>query len=143
MGYLPPRGPAVTPSVASLAFTLGLAADSRRSSATPEIDPRQPRKEPKTKLMTVLFFAVAIVVGALCGALMGYETKDLTKQPGGWKPWVFLVLVAIVVACGALLVEQINTEVTLSGLTKSLSVMAAAVAFWAALVLVRRQKVKA
>ena len=54
-----------------------------------------------------------------------------------------LVLVAMVVACGALLVEQINTEVTLSGLTKSLNVMAAAAAFWAALVLVRRQKVKA
>lgn len=93
--------------------------------------------------MTVLFFAVAIVVGALCGALMGYETKDLTKQPGGWKPWVLLVLVAVVVASGALFVEKLNAEVTLSGLTKSLSVIAAAAAFWAALVLARRKKVKA
>ena len=93
--------------------------------------------------MTVLFFAVAIVVGALCGALMGYETKDLTKQPGGWKPWVLLVLLAVVVASGALLVEEINTKVSLSGFIKSLSVIAAAVAFWAALVFVRRQKVKA
>lgn len=92
--------------------------------------------------MTVLFFAVAIVVGALCGALMGYETKDLTKQPGGWKPWVFLVLVTLVVAAGALLVEKINTEVPLSGLTQSLSVGAAAAAFLAALLLVRRKKVK-
>jgi hypothetical protein len=55
---------------------------------------------------------------------------------------VCLVLVTVVVAAGALLVERINTEIPLSGLTKSLSVGAAAVAFWAALVLARRKKLK-
>jgi len=90
--------------------------------------------------MTVLFFIVAVVVGALCGALMGYETKDLTKQPGGWKPWLLLLLVAAVVVCGALLVEKINEESNLSALTQTLSIAATAAAFWVALVIARRKK---
>ena len=90
--------------------------------------------------MTVLFFAVTIIVGALCGALMGYETRDLNKQPSGWKPWLLFLLVGVAVVSSALLVEKINSLSELSSLTKSLALVAAAVAFVVCLLVARRRK---
>jgi len=90
--------------------------------------------------VTVVFIIIAIAVGALCGALMGYETKDLKKQPGGWRPWVFLVLVAVVVISGAILVEKINSISAISTATKSVSILGAAVAFAISLAAVRKKR---
>jgi uncharacterized membrane protein YhiD involved in acid resistance len=90
--------------------------------------------------MTALFFAVAIIVGGLCGSLMGYETRDLNKQPSGWKPWLLFSLVGVAVVSGALLVEKINSLSEISSLTKSLALVAAAAAFVVGLLIFRRKK---
>jgi ABC-type uncharacterized transport system permease subunit len=90
--------------------------------------------------MTALFFAVAIIVGGLCGGLMAYETRDLNKQPSGWKPWLLFSLAGVVVVSGALLVEKINSLSELSSVTKSLALVAAAVAFVVCLLVARRKK---
>lgn len=90
--------------------------------------------------MTMVFFSIALAVGALCGALMGYETRDLKRQPGGWRPWLLLALVAIAVVSGAVAVEQINATVTVSTLAKGLSAAAAALAFVVALIAVRKSR---
>ncbi len=90
--------------------------------------------------MVIAFVLIALVVGALCGAAIGYETRDLRSQPTGWRPWVLFVGVALVVAGAAALVERINETVTLSGVAKTGSLLAGAVAFTVALFIVRRRR---
>ncbi|MDP2006083.1 MAG: hypothetical protein Q8K45_10445 [Rubrivivax sp.] len=90
--------------------------------------------------MTLLFLAIAALVGALCGALMGYETRDLNKQPGGWKPWLLLCSVAVAVITGAIGVEKINEQAPPSAMTQGLGVAVAALAFFAALIIARRRR---
>lgn len=90
--------------------------------------------------MTLLFLAIAGVVGALCGSLMGYETRDLKQQPRGWKPWLLLCAVAVVVIAGAIAVERINAVAAPSAWVQGFSIGVAAVAFVVALVITRRRR---
>jgi uncharacterized membrane protein YhiD involved in acid resistance len=91
-------------------------------------------------MLLLLFILLALIVGVVSGAAIGYETRDLRNQPTGWRPWLLFVGVAAVVAACAALVERINETAPPSGPTKTLSLLAGAVAFAVALYYSRRRR---
>jgi len=90
--------------------------------------------------MVLAFIALALVVGVVAGVAIGYETRDLRNQPTGWRPWLWFVLVAGVIGTCAMLVTRINEVAPPSATTKTLSLLAGAAAFVAALFLSRRRR---
>ncbi len=91
-------------------------------------------------MMLLIFILLALVVGVVSGAAIGYETRDLRNQPTGWRPWLLFAGVAAVVASAAALVGHINEIDPPTGTTKTLSLLAGAVAFALALHRVRKPR---
>lgn len=89
--------------------------------------------------MVLAFILIALVVGVVAGVAIGYETRDLRNQPTGLRPWLWFVLVAAVIGTCVVLVDQINQTAPPSGATKTLGLLAGAVAFAVALVWSRRR----
>ena len=84
------------------------------------------------------FIAIALLVGVVAGVAIGYETRDLRNQPTGLRPWLWFALVAGVIGTCAMLVEWINEVAPPSPTTKTLSLLAGAVAFAVCLALTHR-----
>jgi hypothetical protein len=90
--------------------------------------------------MLILFILLSSIVGVACGAALGYETRDLSEQPTGWRPWAVFAGVTVVVVICCALVEMISETKTLTGPVKTMGLLVGAVAFAVALFVMRRRR---
>lgn len=90
--------------------------------------------------MLIAFIVITLIVGVVCGVTLAQELRDVRNdQTQGLRPWLRLGGAALLVAGASALVERINETTPISGPTKTLGLLAGAVAFGLAIYAVNRR----